>query len=49
MFHTSLREEYRHAQEMGLSEVELAELVANSFTFSFLPAEDRLRLSARSA
>jgi aminodeoxyfutalosine deaminase len=49
MFHTSLREEYRHAQEMGLSEAELAELVANSFTFSFLPAEDRLRLAARSA
>jgi aminodeoxyfutalosine deaminase len=49
MFHTSLRDEYRHAQEMGLSESELAKLVTNSFTFSFLPAEDRLRLSARSA
>jgi aminodeoxyfutalosine deaminase len=49
MFHTSLREEYRHAQEMGLSEAELAGLVANSFDFSFLTAEDRLRLSAPSA
>lgn len=49
MFHTSLREEYVHAQEMGLSEKELADLVRNSFTFSFLPADERLRLPARSA
>ena len=35
MFHTSLREEYRHAHEMGLSEAELAQLVSNGFTFSF--------------
>src|SRR5215472_9738413 len=34
MFHTSLSEEYRHAKKMGLSETELQELVANSFTFS---------------
>jgi aminodeoxyfutalosine deaminase len=49
MFHTSLREEYRHAQEMGLSEKELADLVGNSFTYSFLSADERRRLSARSA
>jgi adenosine deaminase len=35
MFHTTLREEYQHAHEMGLTEAELAQLVANSFTFSF--------------
>ena len=35
MFHTTLREEYQQAHEMGLSETELAQLVANSFTFSF--------------
>ncbi len=49
MFDTSLREEYRHAQEMGLNEKELADLVRNSFTFSFLPADERLRLPVRSA
>jgi aminodeoxyfutalosine deaminase len=49
MFHTSLREEYRRAQQMGLTEKELTELVANSYTFSFLSSEDRNRLSARSA
>jgi aminodeoxyfutalosine deaminase len=49
MFHTSLREEYFHAQEMGLNEKELADLVLNSFAFSFLSSEDRNRLSARSA
>jgi aminodeoxyfutalosine deaminase len=49
MFHTSLREEYRHAQEMGLNEKELADLVANGFTFSFLPADDRLHLPVRRA
>jgi aminodeoxyfutalosine deaminase len=35
MFHTSLEQEYRHAQEMGLTEMELRQLVANSFEFSF--------------
>lgn len=48
MFHTSLREEYRRAQEMGLTEKELADLVRNSFTFSFLSSDDRNKLSARS-
>ncbi len=49
MFHTSLAEEYRHAQAMGLSESELYELVGHSFTFSFLPAEERTRLVSRPA
>jgi aminodeoxyfutalosine deaminase len=35
MFGTSLSGEYLHAQNMGLSETELAALVQNSFTFSF--------------
>lgn len=35
MFHTTLREEYGHAHEMGLSEAELAQLVSNGFSFSF--------------
>jgi aminodeoxyfutalosine deaminase len=35
MFHTSLSEEYQHAQEMGLSEAELLQLVANGFAFAF--------------
>jgi aminodeoxyfutalosine deaminase len=35
MFHTSLREEYQHAHAMGLQEAELAQLVENSFRFSF--------------
>jgi adenosine deaminase len=44
MFHTSLSEEYRHAQKMGLSERELKEVVANSFTFSFLSESDRAHI-----
>jgi aminodeoxyfutalosine deaminase len=35
MFHTSLAQEYRHAQEMGLTEAELRQLLRNSFDFSF--------------
>lgn len=35
MFHTSLQQEYAHAHEMGLTEPELRQLVANSFDFSF--------------
>jgi len=35
MFHTSLRGEYEHAQEMGLTDRELEQLVANGFAFSF--------------
>jgi adenosine deaminase len=41
MFHTSLNEEYRHVREMGLTETELAQLVANSFAFSFPAPEDK--------
>jgi aminodeoxyfutalosine deaminase len=44
MFHTSLTGEYAHAQQMGLSESELATLVANSFDFAFLTADERKRL-----
>jgi len=44
MFHTSLSEEYHHAHDMGLSETELADLVSNSFTFSFLSPQERARL-----
>ncbi len=47
IFQTSLEDEYRHAQNMGLSEAELAELVSNSFTYSFLPPEERARLTLR--
>jgi aminodeoxyfutalosine deaminase len=35
MFHTSLIDEYCHAQAMGLHESELYQLVENSFAFSF--------------
>jgi aminodeoxyfutalosine deaminase len=48
MFHTTLHEEYFHAQEMGLSETELKSLVSNSFDFAFLTAEERKSLSAQS-
>jgi aminodeoxyfutalosine deaminase len=44
MFHTSLREEYVHAQEMGLSQIELEQLVSNSFAFSFLTSQERAGL-----
>lgn len=49
MFHTSLHEEYQQAQNMGLSEEELSSLVANSFEFAFLSAEERTRLFSRPA
>ena len=41
MFHTSLSEQYRHVQAMGLRESELVQLVENSFAFAFLTPEDR--------
>ena len=44
MFHTSLREEYFQAREMGLSEKELERLIENGFTHAFLPKEDRKQL-----
>jgi adenosine deaminase len=49
MFHTSLRQEYQHALEMGLGETELAQLVENGFSFSFLTAAERNRLNFRTA
>lgn len=49
MFHTSLSEEYRHAHDMGLREGELAQLVENSFAFSFLTPSERERLHLRPA
>ena len=41
MFHTSLGEEYRQAQAMGLRERELAQLVENGFAYSFLTPDER--------
>lgn len=49
MFHTSLREEYEHAHAMGLRESELAQLVENSFAFSFLAPQERHKLHLRPA
>ena len=49
MFHTSLREEYQHAHDMGLGEVELVQLVENGFSFSFLTENERSRLIFRPA
>ncbi len=47
MFHTSLSGEYAHAGAMGLSEDELARLVAASFERAFLSPEERASLFAR--
>lgn len=47
MFDTSLREEYHHAHAMGLKEAELAQLVENGFSFSFLTPSERERLNSR--
>jgi len=44
MFHTTLNEEYQRAQEMGLTEKELAKLVAQGFEHSFLPEDEKNRL-----
>jgi aminodeoxyfutalosine deaminase len=41
MFHTSLAEEYRQAQTMGLRDRELLQLVENGFTYSFLTPDQR--------
>jgi aminodeoxyfutalosine deaminase len=49
MFHTSLCEEYRHAQEMGLTGEELRRLVESGFEYAFMTPEERTRLNARSA
>jgi aminodeoxyfutalosine deaminase len=49
MFQTSLREEYQHAHAMGLSETELAQLVENSFSFSFSGQNEEKRAEPRRA
>jgi adenosine deaminase len=46
MFHTTLAEEYRVARETGLSEPELAQLVAASFEFAFALPPEAARPSA---
>jgi aminodeoxyfutalosine deaminase len=45
MFHTSLAEEYRQVQSMGLNDQELAALIANGFRYAFLSPQERVRLS----
>lgn len=49
MFHTSLREEYAHAHAMGLRDSELAQMVENGFTYSFLARQERHKLHFRPA
>jgi adenosine deaminase len=46
MFHTTTRGEYQAAASLGLSETELAQLVANSFEYAFLSPAERAQLSA---
>jgi aminodeoxyfutalosine deaminase len=41
MFHTTLGEEYQRAQEMGLTEKEMEEIVAQGFAYSFAGKEKR--------
>ena len=47
MFHITISREYENAQNIGLTESELRQLVANSFDFAFLPQPDRARLDPR--
>jgi aminodeoxyfutalosine deaminase len=42
MFHTTLGEEYQRAQEMGLTEKEMEEIVAQGFAYSFAGKEKRV-------
>ena len=49
MFQTSLREEYQHAHAMGLGEAELAQLVENSYSFSFSGQNEEKRAESRRA
>lgn len=42
MFHTTLAEEYQRAQEMGLTEKELEEVVAQGFAYSFAGKDKRV-------
>jgi aminodeoxyfutalosine deaminase len=41
MFETTVSDEYRHANRMGLSPAELVQLAAASFQHSFLPPEEK--------
>jgi len=43
MFHTTLGEEYHRALEMGLTEKELAEVVAQGFAYSFSASSSPLQ------
>jgi aminodeoxyfutalosine deaminase len=49
MFQVTLDEEYRNTHAMGLADKELQQLVENSFTFCFLPPNERKRLNLRPA
>lgn len=44
MFHTTLRDEYENAAQMGLNETELAQLAEMSFEHAFLSEADKLAL-----
>lgn len=44
MFETTLSDEYRHAQGMGLTPGEIVQLAEASFHHSFLPAEEKLTM-----
>jgi aminodeoxyfutalosine deaminase len=44
MFHTTLRDEYENAAQMGLSETELAQMVDASFEHAFLSETEKLAL-----
>lgn len=41
MFETTLTDEYRHAQDMGLTPAELVQLAEAGFVHSFLPANEK--------
>jgi aminodeoxyfutalosine deaminase len=41
MFETTVSDEYRHAQGMGLSSIELLQLAEASFLYSFLPPAEK--------
>jgi adenosine deaminase len=44
MFHTTLLNEYAHAQQIGLSENELAQLVGMAFDYAFVPEQQKCAL-----